>query len=75
MKENLKTSVRLLSLAECELKTGRKVPTWRKAIARREIPFVRIGRNVRIPLEYIDSLISEGWSEPVNPAMRQGGEK
>ncbi|GJL67838.1 MAG: hypothetical protein NPIRA06_04730 [Nitrospirales bacterium] len=68
MEKNLKTSNRLLSLAECEVKTGRKVPTWRKAIARRQVPFVRIGRNVRIPEEYIEKLIAEGWYEPVQEA-------
>jgi len=41
-----KSTKRLLTLMECESRTGRKVSTWRKAIAKREIPFVRIGRGV-----------------------------
>jgi len=62
--EKYKTS-KLLTLAECERVTGRKVSTWRKAIARREIPFVRIGRSVRIPQEFIEDLVTKGWHEPV----------
>ncbi|MDR4493754.1 MAG: helix-turn-helix domain-containing protein [Nitrospirales bacterium] len=57
----------LLTLMECEEKTGRKVSTWRKAIAQRRIPFVRIGRSIRIPEEVLDELIQKGWHEPVEP--------
>ena len=60
-----KTTKRLLTLMECETRTGRKVATWRKAIARREIPFVHLGRSVRIPEEFIDALIKDGWHDPV----------
>ena len=60
-----KTTKRLLTLMECEMRTGRKVATWRKAIARREIPFVHLGRSVRIPEEYIEDLIQKGWHDPV----------
>jgi excisionase family DNA binding protein len=66
-KENTmdKSTKRLLTLMECESRTGRKVSTWRKAIAKREIPFVRIGRSVRIPQEIIEDLVSKGWRDPV----------
>lgn len=60
-----RSTQRLLTLMECESRTGRKVATWRKAIARREIPFVRIGRSVRIPQEFIEDLVTKGWREPV----------
>lgn len=60
-----KTSQRLLTLIQCEHRTGRKVSTWRKAIARREVPFVHLGRSVRIPEEYIEELIQKGWRDPV----------
>ena len=60
-----KTSKRLLTLMQCEDRTGKKVSTWRKAIARREVPFVHLGRSVRIPEEFIEELIQKGWSEPV----------
>ena len=62
-----RSTQRLLTLSECEAITGRKVSTWRKAIARREIPFVRLGRSVRIPQEVVDKLIQQGWHDPVEP--------
>ena len=60
-----KVTKRLLTLRECEALTGRKVSTWRRAIARREVSYVRIGRSVRIPQEIIETLIQQGWQEPV----------
>ena len=62
-----RTTKRLLTLRECENRTGRKIATWRRAIARREIPYVKIGRSVRIPQEFIDELVVKGWREPVQP--------
>ena len=62
---------KLFTLMELEEITGRKVATWRKAIARREIPFVRIGRSVRIPQEFIEDLVSKGWCEPVKLRQRK----
>ena len=59
-----KSTKRLLTLMECETRTGRKVSTWRKAIARREIPYVHLGRSVRIPEEFIEDLIQKGWHDP-----------
>lgn len=59
------TSHRLLTLIECERLTGRKVSTWRKEIALRRIPHVRIGRSVRIPEEFIEQLIRDGWADPI----------
>ena len=60
-----RTTKRLLTLMECEMRTGRKVSTWRKAISRREIPFVHLGRSVRIPEEFIEEMIRKGWHDPV----------
>ncbi len=62
---------RLLTLMECEMRTGRKVSTWRKAIARREIAFVRLGRSVRIPEEVLEQMIAQGY----RPALPEGGEQ
>ena len=59
------TSQKLLTSEQCEEMTGRKISTWRKAIAQRTIPFVRLGRSIRVPLEYIKTLIEEGWREPL----------
>ena len=62
-----RSTKQLLTLMECEARTGRKVSTWRKAIARREIPFVRLGRSVRIPQEVVEELIQSGWQDPIEP--------
>ncbi|MCA9470242.1 MAG: hypothetical protein KC643_33000 [Nitrospira sp.] len=56
-----KTIQKLLTLRECESRTGRKVATWRKAIARREISFVRLGRSIRIPEEVLHQMIAQGY--------------
>ena len=55
----------LLTLAEAELLTKRKVATWRKDIRLRRIPSVRLGRQVLIPREAIEELIARGWRDPV----------
>ena len=60
-----KQSKRVLTLMQCEYRTGKKVSTWRKAIAEKRIPFVRLGRSVRIPEEFIEDLIKKGWHDPV----------
>jgi len=54
-------SRRLLTLAEAEALTGRKVSTWRKDILQRRVPFVKLRRSVRIPIEAIEDLIREGY--------------
>ena len=60
-------SKQLLTVGEAEILTGRKAATWRKDIARRTVPSVRIGRQVRIPLEAIEELIREGY----RPSLKQ----
>jgi len=60
-------SKQLLTVYEAETLTGRKAATWRKDILRRKIPCVRIGRQVRIPIEVIEQLIREGY----RPSLRQ----
>jgi len=57
----------LLSVFEAETLTGRKAATWRKDILLRKIPCVRIGRQVRIPLEAIEELIRKGY----RPALKK----
>lgn len=56
----LKTE-RLLTLFEAEQLTGRKVSTWRKDIRLRKVPCVRLGRQIRIPLEAVRELIAAGY--------------
>jgi hypothetical protein len=61
----------LLTLKAAEIRTGRKVSTWRRDILEKRIAVVRIGRSVRIPESEIERLIREGWS----PAVRTGGSR
>jgi excisionase family DNA binding protein len=61
----MKASERLLSVKEAEDRTGRKASTWRRDILERRVPYVKIGRSVRIPVEVIDKLIADGWRDAV----------
>ncbi len=63
---------KLLTVFQLEELTGRKVSTWRKAISQRRIPVVRIGRSVRVPAEYVERMIEEGWRDPVEPEEASG---
>jgi hypothetical protein len=65
MKEEYMPATRLLTLFEAEAITKRKVATWRKDIRLRKVPYVRIGRQVRIPGEFIEQMIAKGWHEPL----------
>jgi hypothetical protein len=58
-------SEKLCTLPEAEKRTERKVSTWRKDIRLGKVPYVRIGRQIRIPVEFIDQMIAKGWHEPV----------
>lgn len=58
-------SEKLLTLKESEEMTGRKVATWRRDILKRKIRYVKIGRQVRIPIEVINEIIRAGNREPV----------
>ena len=60
-----KSSNKLLTLIEVEALTGKKFSTWRKAINERRIPFVRLGRAIRVPKEVVDEMIEKGWSDPI----------
>jgi hypothetical protein len=61
-----KTSRQLLTVFEAESRTGRKASSWRRDILLRRVPYVKIGRSVRIPVEAVDDLISKGWREPIS---------
>lgn len=60
-----RASKQLLTLAQAEEMTGRKIATFRKDIRLRMIPSVRLGRQVRIPMEAIEALIQKGWIDSV----------
>ena len=59
-------SEQLLTVQQAERLTGRKASTWRKDILLRRIPYVKIGRQVRIPIEVIQDLIKDGYRPPVS---------
>jgi len=56
----------LYTVFEAEELTGRKAATWRRDILRRRIPYVKIGRQVRIPCEVIQELIKRGYCSPIS---------
>jgi excisionase family DNA binding protein len=56
---------RLLTLREAEQMTGRKVSTWRKDVKERRVPYVKLGRQIRVPLEVVEKMISEGFRDAV----------
>lgn len=60
-----KGSKQLLTVNQCEERTGRKTSSWRRDILERKIPYVKLGRSVRIPVEVVDKIIEQGWREPV----------
>lgn len=51
---------RLISLAELATRTGMCESTWRKKVARGEVPVVRIGRSVRVDEEIVSLIIQCG---------------
>jgi len=61
----VRTSGKLLTVFEAEARTGRKASTWRRDILLRRVPYVKIGRSVRIPEEAVNALIAQGWREPI----------
>jgi len=62
---------KLLSVFEAEILTGRKASTWRRDILKRKIPYVKIGRLVRIPRQAVEDLIKDG----LRPALPEEGER
>ena len=60
-----KNSDRLLTITEAASRLGLKEATIRKQILQRRIPYVKLGRSVRVPVEAIDKLISDGFRLPL----------
>jgi len=60
----------LLTVQEAEILTGRKASTWRRDILKRQIPYVKLGRQVRIPRAVIDELIRKGYKRPIDGPQR-----
>jgi hypothetical protein len=51
----------LLTLKDLERFTGRKIATWRRDIRLGRIAIVRIGRQVRVPVEAFEELLRRGY--------------
>ena len=61
------TRKRLLTVDEFSTATGLKPKTVRQKIWRRDLEYVKIGRNVRLRSELVDELIERG-TVPTRPA-------
>lgn len=61
----MKTSERLLTVAEAAERLGFKESTIRKRVLLRTIGYVKCGKAVRIPIEEINQLVARGWRKPV----------
>ena len=63
---------KLLTVFQAEAMTGRKAATWRKDILKQRVGFVKIGRQVRIPLKEVRAMIAKGYREPIpSPPARE----
>jgi excisionase family DNA binding protein len=51
---------RLISLAELAVRTGMCESTWRKKVARGEVPVIRIGRSVRVDEAVVQLIVQCG---------------
>lgn len=63
----------LLSVSECEKLTGRKAATWRKDILLRKIAYVKLGRQVKIPVKAVRKFIESGYV-PAVPGGQAAGD-
>ena len=61
---------RLISLAELAVRTGTCESTWRKKVARGEVPVVRIGRSVRVDEEVVKLIVLCGVSTRKIPTAK-----
>jgi excisionase family DNA binding protein len=51
---------RFLSVRELAQETGESVAVWRKRVFKRLIPFVRLGRNVRVKRQDFENFCESG---------------
>ena len=56
---------RLLTVRQAEIAGPWKESTLRKKILKRQIPYVKCGRSVRIPAEFIEQLVKDGLRETI----------
>lgn len=64
-----KVTERLLTPEEAATRLGIKLSTVRRRILERRITSVKVGRNVRIPVEAVDELIARGWREEIRTGV------
>lgn len=65
------TSKQLLTVAQAAERLGLKVATIRRRILERKIPYVKLGRAVRIPVEAIEHLMSTGYRPAIGEHENQ----
>ena len=58
---------RLISLAELAARTATCESTWRKKVARGEVPVIRIGRSVRVDEEVVKLIVACGVQRRAKP--------
>lgn len=58
-------SRQLLTVTEVAELLSLKEATIRKRVLQRTIPYVKIGRAVRIPIEAVESICKSGYRHPV----------
>jgi excisionase family DNA binding protein len=56
-----RTSAQLLTVAQAAARLGLKEATIRRRILERRIPYVKLGRAVRIPVEAVEGLMAAGY--------------
>jgi len=62
------TSKQLLTVTEVAYRLGLKPATIRRRILERRMPYVKLGRAVRIPIEAVEALIAASY----RPAIDEG---
>jgi len=62
------TSKQLLTVTEVAMRLGLKPATIRRRILERRIPYVKLGRAVRIPIEAVEALIAVSYRPAINEA-------
>ena len=55
------SSKQLVTVAQAATRLGLKPATIRRRILERKIPYVKLGRAVRIPVEAIDDMIASSY--------------
>ena len=60
------TSKQLLTVAQVAERLGLKEATIRRRILERRLPYVKLGRAVRIPIEVIDAVITSSYRPAID---------